>query len=286
MAHKPVERLPRQRLDVPKDYRPVAAEGLWTHRAIDRRYFTGRQPSRIRRSFTVHSIGEIDLLKRTQMAGGILDYEKELLLRENGISIKKMIERKFRGKRGRLRVLDVGCGFGVFLGQLKKAFPGIEASGLSLSRPLPSAKIRELKAKILEDYSKAHSEVKDWRQMPSDIRERVQKMERENKGYWKRMEKGKLDIRTGMAETYNWGNKKFDLIFSNLSILHAINPVQAIENTLAHLAPEGEAFVNFKVSKAFFEQPEIKSWLEKNRITVECLGEYREIPTYQFVKRK
>lgn len=186
---------------------------------------------------------------------GVSEYEATLNLTGKN-SVNKIVKRKISELRRPVRVLDVGCGYGIFLHQLAKTFKNrVELEGLTLARPLPPSDLKRI-----------------WQQSPSPIRKDKQIFEsllKYSEQFHRMLKEYNVKVHVGNAEKFKYG-KEYDLIFSVYSFIHFPNPEKALMNTLSHLSKGGEAYIHtgaFDPTKS----PMLSKWLEENNIIVQKL---------------
>jgi len=201
----------------------------------------------------------------------------------------EILEKALKRKK-KPRVLDLGCGHGEFLQEIGSKFIGkFDLHGLTLARQ-PSTR---LLSKAEEKIAK-HREKTPNPKAKNDVftgKELNYLMANKPLSPHRKMMLEELGLKThvGLAETYKWGKLKFDLIFSTQAMIHAINPEQALKNTLSHLALNGEAFIEIHPSQNSLKKREMISWLEKKGIEVKTIKE-PEIEddkiAYKFTRKK
>lgn len=213
----------------------------------------------------------IELGRWWQKSRGITDYERFLSLsNRKQPSIKQIVKKKLKEKRKKVNVLDVGCGSGVFLSELKKDFKEkINTEGISLARPLTPNQVKKLEKK--PEIKKAY---------PTGSRNFfIKRMEKKRKKFHQRIKEKNIKVHTGLAETHSF-EKKFDLIFSVQCFRYTIKPMLALKNTLNHLKKGGEAFLDLGSGKRL-KNKKVKKLLKENNIACNSLGG----TAFHFVKK-
>jgi len=210
---------------IPEELRKSTADSLRSVRGMDHGFHSNPEyPDRIMFS---------KWLKRR----GITEFNKNLFHQKKGIQtvIEKLLER-----RENPRVLDLGCGDARLLYQLSVIFPGkLDLHGLTLAKPSTPTRLEEIER---EERSK--------RTLNREEENNLKLAKRESRLFWKRTKEHNIDVHTGLAETYNYNGRKFDLIVSSASMVHAIDNVRivkAIENTLNALAKGGELYMGIEL---------------------------------------
>jgi SAM-dependent methyltransferase len=194
----------------------------------------------------------------------ISEYEEILGLGPE--SIRKLFLQKIKS-HGKINVLDVGCGAGVFLSQAGRlAHWKANVEGITVGKPVGKQSIKELKkeAGLL------------FRLKPSSIlgfgRLGLNRAALESNA-----KKSKINFHTGLAETHSYG-KKFDLIFSVNTFQYFINKKLALINTLNHLKNGGQAYLHFNRParelldlEGFGGSKNLREFLEKNGFEIQYL---------------
>jgi len=177
-------------------------------------------------------------------------------------AIEKTVMRKIKEQNKPVKILDIGCGACRFLADLRKKYGNqIELDGITLARSFPTKRLVEIKDMV---------EKREQRKLGHDELKTVKRLERRRMVQSGRVKKYGLNIHIGPAETHRYG-KKYDLIFSAETFMHAINPEQALKNTLEHLKKGGEAYIDFGVRDILNERPELITELKKKGILIEPL---------------
>jgi len=283
--------------------RDWAARTIRTSRARERGIFIGKRKHFLDLS-KVDSIGRVFFPDRYTTTRDRWEYESQLALKKKGYTIRGLMEKRIERKAS-VSVLDVGSGFGVFLNDLMLDFaegkkrPRIEtgsgigdrsrevrgrvkATGLVVAKPFDAGEINRLRGELLEAYSKTHPEVKDWHQMPLKFQAQLEVLETEGVIAREREKKNELDVRVGLAETYQFG-KKFDLIFSHWAFDYMVDSGKAFRNVLEHLAPGGEAFISFSANETVVLKNRV--WLAKQGIGIKKLGRKNNRNCFRFYRK-
>ncbi len=248
--------------------RKAIALDLFEKRALDRSYRVKPEPKnalqRLLRRFT----GGIKFRVSWPRYRGISEYESVLGLKPG--RLKELIEKRMQGaKNGKVDVLDIGCGTGIFLAQLKKEFgERVNAEGIALARPVGAKRIKNLH-ELLSQKKRLSLKEKNWLKL----------LEVQGEKFRERTGKSGIKVHTGLAETHDY-KKKFDLIFSSEALLYAVNPVQALENSLNHLKTGGEAFLHFGINNPL-KKKQVTERLMAQGIEVTPLGKW----AYHFTKK-
>jgi len=196
-------------------------------------------------------------MKRWPNTRGVERYEVNLWLKRHRLSVQSIVEGKVRETGRPLKLLDVGCGRGIFLAELAERLGNaVELHGITVSRPANRKTIERMEKSLLERDILTVSDAEHFR---------VLKLKADN--FRKRVKENKLSIHTGLAETHSYG-AKFDLVFSVQSLMYSSVPNQALENTLNHLNKGGEAYLDLNrgVRKGLREE------LEKQGVLVKRLA--------------
>jgi len=246
--------------------RDAIAKDLAEKRALDRFYRAKPMPKNKVPKLLRHFAGTVKFNMGWPMHRDISQYETLLGMSKG--SIKEIVAR--RAKSGKVKVLDIGCGAGIFLKELKAHFgQSIEAHGVVLARPLSEKAIERLSVKIRAESGKLPQKDAAWLDM---LRE-------ERRSFEKRINEGGLNVHVGLAETHSYG-KKFDLIFSVHSLTYAVAPMRALINSLNHLRLGGEAFIHFGINDPL-KKKETILFLQQRGFAVEKLGR----GAYHFTKK-
>ncbi|QQG47330.1 MAG: class I SAM-dependent methyltransferase [Candidatus Woesebacteria bacterium] len=172
-----------------------------------------------------NGVNHIDELGYFYIDGGLSDYDQSLV-GEGHDGLYQNI--KSRADNGKVRVLDVGCGKGRFLRDIGKQ---AQTDGI-----LDNLLLCEINL--------------------GDIRDEAQKSED------KQMEIKLID---GDIQETSFRSQEFDLIISNMCILHLADPLRAIKKLYRHLAVGGEMFITLDrktLRSNFFETRHIRSKTE------------------------
>ena len=231
----------RRRLKVSKKSRDLVAKKLIHLRATDRGYYS--------------------ILDKPFIGGwinkrGLTQYNKSFFPNKKGELVRRI--REHIKSKGKLAVLDIGCGSCKFLAALGRLFgENLELHGITLAKPFSQATLRKLLKKAMGEGKTIDAEqIKTW-----------QRLMKESKLFKSRLKRFNIKLHIGLAETRNY-ERKFDLVFSTETFVHAINPIQALENTLNHLKKGGEAYICFGVRDIIKESPDLKHKLEKQGIAI------------------
>jgi len=238
-----IEKTPEQ---LQAEKRKKISEKLFDGRAEDRSYrFTRKGGFRHRLGWPRHR--------------DVRSYESTLKLRGKK-PIVRIVQDKLREKSGKIDVLDVGCGAGVFLSELKAGFgKDINAEGITLASPLSPKGVEKLGERVSKGGRVGFID-----------RLALKKLEIEGGRFHTRAKEGEITVHTGMAETHDYG-RKYDLVFSVESIMHTVNPLMVLTNTINHLKAGGDAYLHTGIGRTLRDKRTI-SFLEAQGVRVERLG--------------
>ncbi|MFH1234980.1 MAG: hypothetical protein V1493_05205 [Candidatus Diapherotrites archaeon] len=195
---------------------------------------------------------------------GVAEYETILGLGPE--SIRKLLLQRIKSQ-GRIDVLDVGCGAGVFLAQAGGLAHGkANVEGITTAKPLGKQGIRELKKKAGLLFRLKPGSALGFARLKYDRKV----MERNAK-------KAKIKFHTGLAETHSYG-KKFDFIFSVNASRYFIDKKLVLFNTLNHLKNGGQAYLHLNRPtrelldlEAFGGSKSLREFLEKSGFEIKYL---------------
>jgi SAM-dependent methyltransferase len=208
--------------------------------------------------------GSIDFNNGVRNNRGVAEYEEILGLGHD--SIRKLLLNRIKSQ-GRIDVLDVGCGLGVFLAQAGELSGGkANVEGITTAKPLGKQGAKELKKEAGLLFRLKPGSALGFARLKYDRK----KMER-NAG------KGRIKFHTGIAETHSYG-KKFDFIFSVGTFRYFTDKRLALINTLNHLKNGGQAYLHLNRPArelldlgGFGGSKSLRDFLEKNGFEMQYL---------------
>lgn len=243
-----------KRSAVTKNKRRMEAKAIRNIRAADRGYKL--KIKRVGEEVKIIEFQSHEWFLRRNME----DYNRKLFGIRSRENIVKTIREELKSK-GRVSVLDVGCGTCEFLSELGEIFgKNLELEGLTLARPLSLTDLERLKEKLRENNL-----------LKEKVKKHIEHLKEVRRVFRGRVKRNGIRVRVGRMEGYKFG-KKYDIIFSVGAIVHSANPWKVLENILNHLKNGGKAYISFGKAD-ILRSPELCSSLKAQGIEIKRLSD-------------